>query len=83
MVNGIPVVPPEGMVYVFSFRGYSPQTGEMVNSPRKATPETIERIHGEMLKGTGDLVSMDDLDGNGFVKKEGLGDSKRSKQRWI
>ncbi len=83
MVNGKPVIPPDGMVYVFAFRGYSPQTGEMVKAPRKATPETIERIHGDLIKGTGDLVSADDLDGNGFVRKEGLGDAKRNKAKWI
>jgi len=53
-------------VSVFSFRVFDVDAGEMRISKYKATRESIaSHFGGELLKGTEQLVSVEELDGNG------------------
>jgi len=57
-------------VEVYYFTGWDHIAGENVRSKRPATEEIIQRLRGEPILETRQIVDSHDLDGNGFLVRK-------------
>jgi hypothetical protein len=58
------------MVKVFKFKHVDDDINEDVVAPRMATREAIQRVRGEAIDATMQMVDESELDGNGFYPKK-------------
>ena len=59
-----------GTVTVYFFEMYAIESDQMVRSKRPATLAAIERVRGEAIKNTAQDVDADDIDEDGFRRRD-------------
>jgi len=59
-----------GTVTVYFFEMYAIESDQMVRSKRPATLAAIERVGGESIKNTAQDVDADDIDEDGFRRRD-------------
>ena len=59
-----------GTVTVYFFEMYVVESDQMVRSKRPATLAAIERVRGEAIKNTAQDVDADDIDEDGFRRRD-------------
>ena len=59
-----------GTVTVYFFEMYAIESDQMVRSKRPATLAAIERVGGEAIKNTAQDVDADDIDEDGFRRRD-------------
>ena len=61
-----------GTVTVYFFQKYDIASDQMIRSKRPATIAAIERVRGEAIKNTAQDVDPDDIDEEGFRRRDYL-----------
>jgi hypothetical protein len=60
-------------VTVYSFRTYSGHAEMPVVAPYKATLEAVKAARGELVAGTEEVVSQDEVDDHGHYRRQATG----------